>query len=57
MVDYYLYEREENMAKSIDLSRIQQYLEWLKTKLYLDSNAKNAKMRIVKRGGKFIDAI
>ncbi len=38
------------MAKQIELSRTQQYLEWLKTKLYLDSNAQNAKSRIVKRG-------
>lgn len=38
------------MAKQIDLSRTQQYLEWLKTKLYLNSNAQNAKNRIVKRG-------
>lgn len=42
--------RGANVAKSIDLSRTQQYLEWLKTKLYLDSNAKNAQKRIVKRG-------
>lgn len=38
------------MAKQIDLSRTQQYLEWLKTKLYLNSNAQSAKNRIVKRG-------
>lgn len=38
------------MAKQVDLSRTQQYLEWLKTKLYLDSNAQNAKKRVVKRG-------
>lgn len=40
----------ENVAKSIDLSRTQQHLEWLKTKLYLDSSARNAKDRVVKRG-------
>ena len=38
------------MDRKIDLSRTQQYLEWLKNKLYLDSNAQNAKKRIVKRG-------
>lgn len=38
------------MAKQIDLSRTQQYLEWLKIKLYLNSNAQSAKNRIVKRG-------
>jgi mRNA interferase MazF len=42
--------KEETMAKQIDLSRTQQYLEWLKTKLYLDSNAEKAKSRVVKRG-------
>lgn len=38
------------MGKKIDLSRTQQYLEWLKTKLYLNSNAESARKRIVKRG-------
>lgn len=38
------------MGKQIELSRTQQYLEWLKTKLYLDSNAKNSRRRVVKRG-------
>jgi mRNA interferase MazF len=38
------------MPRSIDLSKTQQYLEWLKTKLFLDSNADNARKRIVKRG-------
>lgn len=38
------------MARSIDLSKTQQYLEWLKTKLYLDSNASRASKRVVKRG-------
>ncbi|SHH33709.1 type II toxin-antitoxin system PemK/MazF family toxin [Tepidibacter thalassicus] len=38
------------MARSIDLSKIQQYLKWLKTKLYLDSNASRASKRVVKRG-------
>lgn len=34
----------------IDLSRTQQYLEWLKTKIFLDSISEKAKNRIVKRG-------
>jgi len=38
------------MPRRIDLSKIQQYLEWLKTKLYLDSNANSARRRVVKRG-------
>ncbi|SET23058.1 type II toxin-antitoxin system PemK/MazF family toxin [Anaerobranca gottschalkii] len=38
------------MGRNIDLSNTQQYLEWLKTKLYLDSIAPNAKNRVVKRG-------
>lgn len=38
------------MGRSIDLSNTQQYLEWLKTKLYLDSIAPKAKSRIVRRG-------
>lgn len=38
------------MLKTIELSRTQNYLEWLKIKLYLDSNANNARRRIVKRG-------
>lgn len=35
---------------NIDLSKTQKYLEWLKTKLYLDSITENAKTRKVKRG-------
>ncbi|MHC6180997.1 type II toxin-antitoxin system PemK/MazF family toxin [Clostridium sp. JNZ X4-2] len=38
------------MPINIDLSRTQMYLEWLKTKLFLDSRASCAKSRIVKRG-------
>lgn len=38
------------MSRSISLSKTQQYLEWLKTKLFLDSNAESAKRRVVKRG-------
>lgn len=38
------------MSRSVDLFKTQQYLEWLKTKLFLDSNAERAKERIVKRG-------
>ena len=38
------------MVRSIDLSKTQQYLEWLKTKLYFDSNASRASKRVVKRG-------
>jgi len=35
---------------NIDLSKTQIYLEWLKTKLFLDSRASYARNRIVKRG-------
>ncbi|MEQ3339911.1 type II toxin-antitoxin system PemK/MazF family toxin [Clostridium butyricum] len=37
----------------VELSRVQQYLEWMKTKLFLDKKAKNAKepsIRFVRRG-------
>lgn len=37
----------------IELNRVKKYLEWVKTKLYLDKKAKNAKIpsiRLVKRG-------
>lgn len=35
---------------NISISKVQQFLDWLKTKLYLDSNASNASKRLVKRG-------
>ena len=35
---------------NIDLSKTQQYLDWPKTKLYLDARSKNAFKRVVKRG-------
>ncbi|MBP8893763.1 MAG: type II toxin-antitoxin system PemK/MazF family toxin [Saprospiraceae bacterium] len=35
---------------TIDLSRTQKYLEWLKTKLFLDSRASSAARRVVLRG-------
>jgi mRNA interferase MazF len=38
------------MSRSISLFKTQQYLDWLKTKLFLDSNAESAKKRVVKRG-------
>lgn len=38
------------MAINVSLPRVQQYLEWLKTKLYLDSQASKAQKRVVKRG-------
>lgn len=38
------------MPINIDLSKTQVYLEWLKTKLFLDSKANKAKNRVVKRG-------
>lgn len=34
----------------IPINKIQQFLDWLKTKLYLDMNAQNAAKRMVKRG-------
>ena len=38
------------MSISVDLGKVQNYLEWLKTKLFLDSKAVAAKNRSVKRG-------
>lgn len=38
------------MPINIDLSKTQMYLEWLKTKLFLDSKANNSRRRSVKRG-------
>ena len=35
---------------NIDLTKTQQYLEWLKNKLYLNAIAPSAKNRIVYRG-------
>lgn len=35
---------------NIPISKVQQLLDWLKTKLYLDSNASNASKRMVRRG-------
>lgn len=32
------------------LNRVQQYLDWIKTKIYLDYNSEKAAKRIVKRG-------
>ena len=34
----------------IELGQVQKMLEWLKTKLYLDAIAPNARSRAVKRG-------
>ena len=38
------------MTMKIELVQVQKMLEWLKTKLYLDSIAQNARSRAVKRG-------
>ncbi|NLM76137.1 MAG: type II toxin-antitoxin system PemK/MazF family toxin [Clostridiaceae bacterium] len=38
------------MPINIDLAKTQMYLEWLKTKLFLDYNAHSARRRVVKRG-------
>lgn len=38
------------MPINIDLAKTQMYLEWLKTKLFLDHNAHSARRRVVKRG-------
>lgn len=35
---------------NIDLTKVQHFLEWLKTELYLDTIASRAKNRLVKRG-------
>ena len=45
-----LWKGGNGMSRSISLSKTQQYLDWLKTKLFLDSNAESAKQRVVKRG-------
>lgn len=38
------------MKIDIDLTKVQRFLEWLKTELYLDVTALRAKNRLVKRG-------
>ncbi len=38
------------MPINIDLAKTQIYLEWLKTKLFLDTKANSAKNRVIKRG-------
>ncbi|MBP2026717.1 mRNA interferase MazF [Acetoanaerobium pronyense] len=38
------------MPINIDLHKTQRYLDWMKNKLFIDSNAMKAKGRIVKRG-------
>lgn len=38
------------MSINIDLTLIQKSLDWLKTKLYLDTQASKAKIRAIKRG-------
>lgn len=38
------------MPINIDLAKTQMYLEWLKTKLFLDYKAHSARRRVVKRG-------
>lgn len=38
------------MPISIDLHKTQGYLEWMKNKLFIDSNAMRASRRVVKRG-------
>lgn len=40
----------ENNFKKIELNKVQNMLEWIKTKLYLDTMVTNAKNRIVQRG-------
>lgn len=35
---------------NVSINRVQQFLDWMKTKLYLDANVHNASNRIVKRG-------
>ena len=38
------------MTMKVELGKVQKMLEWLKTKLYLDSIAQNARSRAIKRG-------
>lgn len=35
---------------NIDLNKVQRFLDWLKTQLYLDTLVVNASKRVVKRG-------
>ena len=35
---------------NIDLNKVQRFLDWLKTQLYLDTLVVNASRRVVKRG-------
>ncbi len=43
-------ENEMKSNSKIELNKVQNMLEWMKTKLFLDNVAENAKKRIVKRG-------
>lgn len=43
-------EKEIKNNSKIELNKVQNMLEWLKTKLFLDNIAEKAKKRIVKRG-------
>lgn len=40
----------ENNGMNIDLTKVQKYLEWMKTKLYLDTISQSTKGKDVKRG-------
>ena len=35
---------------NVDLGRVQSFIDWLKTKVFLDARSSNAKNRKVKRG-------
>ena len=41
---------DNNELKKIELTKVQKMLDWLKTKLFLDSISSNSKNRTVKRG-------
>ena len=46
----YFLQKTKEICMNIDLTKTQQYLEWLKNKLYLNAIAPSAKNRIVYRG-------
>ena len=46
----YFLQKTKEICMNIDLTKTQQYLEWLKNKLYLNAIATSAKNRIVYRG-------
>lgn len=50
MIKYFVELGKGYIKMDINLTKVQHFLEWLKTELYLDTTASRAKNRFVKRG-------